>query len=501
MQSAAPTMDIRVPLKKKIVEEVFNAHSAADWSILIYDLSTAMIMANIFEPSEFIEHNIVIPKRIEERREPAEFPAVYFTRGDAQTVRLINNEFKAKMYQSFIVCLLERCEGLDPAIRSKVVDVDFIPFEQRVFKATPRQVFSVARTLKSMFSVNYSTSVTRETGEMLECMMSGEERKGELIILDRSVDLYTPLLHFYTFRTLLEDLEIEDMEAFTKEYMDDKIWLVVKNAHLGAVNMLLKSQAQLLSKGAQRLEDNPTSKDLREAVFRAPAAAQAKKALSRMIDLAHKCYEHFEYLSGITELEQSLATGYDKEGRKFKPETNEILELVNDKEVRRQDKLRILLLLRAGGYNFRMDEAERLRSAGFEEEEFNLGFPNHSSFSPMKEKREYKFDVSRYEPVLADILKSFIENRRGHVPISSLTRTQTALKSLRKSHLMSIKKDVMSKKLYCVYIIGGVTFEEIRIVNELSESLGVEIIIGSEEIVTPHEFIEIAKKRLRSIPV
>jgi syntaxin-binding protein 1 len=488
-------MDIRVPLKKKIVEEVFSAHSAADWTILVYDFSTAVIMANLFEPSEFIEHNIVVPKRIEERRNAAEFPVVYFIRGDNQSVRQINNEFRTKMYQSFIVCSLERCEGLDPMIHSKVVDVDFVPFEQRVFRAGPQQIYSVGKTLNSMFSVNYSTSATREVAEMLERMMSGEERRGELIVLDRSVDLYTPLLHFYTFRSLLEELEIEDMEALTKEYMDDKIWLMVKNVHLGAVNAVLKTQAQLLSKGAQKLEDKPTSKDLMEAVFKAPAAAQAKKTLSKMIDLVRKCYEHFEHLASVTELEQSLATGYDKEGKRFKPNLGDILEFVKDKEIQRLDKLRILLLLRADGYGFQMNEAEMLKQMGLSEEEFSPSFPNHSCFKPLREKREYKFDVSRYEPILADVLKNFIESKTGHVTITSLTRTQGSVKSLRKSRLLSIKKDVMSKKLYCVYIIGSVTFEEIRVVNELSEALGVEIIIGAEEIVTTRRFIELIKPR------
>lgn len=483
-------MDVPELLKKKIIEDVFKAQNTTEWSVLIYDSSAATILKSFFVRSEFINHNIVISQRIEESRDPADFPVIYFVRGKEEVVKMINKDFKDKLYPSYIVCLLEKCEGLDPLIKTKIVDVDFIPFEQRVFKSAPWQLYSVAKTLGSMFSVSYGGSMSRSVGEMVNAMIADVDRKGELIILDRSMDLFSPLLHFFTFRTLLEDLEEEDMRAFSKEYIRDKIWEEVKNAHLGEVNSILRSHAHTLSKIAQKLDTKVDNKDLMKMVLGAPAAAKTKESLSKILGMAQKCYDRFDYLSKFNEVEQCLATGYDKEGNKWKMKIDKVFENLSDKGIDKLDKVRILLLLKASGYQLQQNEVDFLQHAGFSDDEINLEFENHENFIPLREKTDHKYEVSRYEPVLANVLKSFIGKTKGHIQVNRLTDASASLKSLRKSYLLSVKKDVSSRKLYCVYITGGLTFEEIRVVYELSDSLGVEIVIGSDKIITPKSYIE-----------
>lgn len=492
-------MDICSLLKKKIVEDVFKAQSATEWSVLVYDSAAASILKSFFVKSEFINHNIVISQRIEEPREAVDFPVIYFVRGGEDAVVAINRDFKDKVYPSYVVCLLEESSGLDPLIKTKIVDVDFIAVEQRVFRSTARQLYSVARTLDAMFSVNYSGSMCRGVGEMVESLMSGEKRKGELIILDRSMDLFSPLLHFFTFRTLLEDLGVEDMEEFSKEYMYDKIWEEVRNTHLGEVNSVLRSQAHMLSKVAQKLDTRVENKDLMKMVLEAPAAARTKESLSRILGMAQRCYDKFDYLSKFNEIEQCVVTGYDKEGDRWKMRIDKVFECLNDKGIDRSDKVRLLLLLKASGYQLQQNEVRLLKHGGFSSEEIELEFENHSNFVPLREKTDYRYDISRYEPVVSNVLRSFIGKSKGHLQVNSLTRTGSSLRSLRKSYLLSVKKDVSSRKLYCVYIMGGLTYEEIRVAYELSESLGVEIVIGSDRIMTAKSYIEDLKCRKAGI--
>nr|AGE95537.1 sec1-like syntaxin-binding protein [Encephalitozoon cuniculi] len=488
-------MDILSLLKKKIIEDVFKVHPDAEWSVLVYDSYAASILKNFFVKSEFINHNIVISQRIEEKREPVDFPVIYFVKGEDDVVKMINKDFEGRLYPTYTACVLEECEGLQPLIKVLRVDVDFIPFEQKVFRAMPKQLYSVAKTLNTMFNVSYTGSTCRSLGEMAEKMMGDEERKGELIILDRSIDLFTPLLHFFTFRTLLEDLEIENMEVFEKEYMGDRVWESVKNVHLGEVNSILRNQAQMLSKVAQRLDTKVDNKDLMKMVLEAPAAAKTKESLGKILGLAQKCYDRFDYLSRFNEIEQLLATGYDKSGNKWKMKIDDVFEYFRSSRIERSDKVRILLLLKANGYQLQETEMDLLRGMGFRDEEIRITFDNHENFVPLRGTGDYKYEVSRYEPVLSNVLRSFIGKQKGHFQINRLTSSRTPLKSLRKSHLLSVKKDISCQKLYCVYIAGGVTFEEIRVAYEVGESLGVEIVVGSDKIITPRSYVEYLKAR------
>ncbi|KAG5859482.1 Sec1-like protein [Encephalitozoon hellem] len=488
-------MDILDLLKKKIIKDVFEVHPDAEWSVLIYDSYAASILKNFFVKSEFISHNIVISQRIEEHRERVDFPVIYFVKGDEGVVGMINKDFEDRLYPSYAVCMLSECQGFQPLIKAKRVDVDFAPFEQKVFKALPKQLYSVARTLNTAFNVSYSGSVCRSLGEMVEKMMGDEERKGELIILDRSIDLFAPLLHFFTFRTLLEDLGIENMEEFERKYMGDKIWESVKNAHLGEVNSILRNHAHMLSKVAQKLDTKVDNKDLMKMVLEAPAAAKTKESLSKILALAQKCYDRFDYLSRFNEIEQLLATGYDKSGNKWNVKVEEVFECLKSSRIERDDKIRILLLLKANGYQLQKNEVDLLKSMGLKDEEIGITFDNHENFVPLRGPGSYKYEVSRYEPVLANVLRSFIGKQKGHLQISRLTSSRTHLKSLRKSHLLSVKKEISYQKLYCVYITGGITFEEIRTAYEVGESLGVEIVVGSDNIITPRSYMEQLKSK------
>ncbi|KAM0671562.1 Sec1-like intracellular trafficking protein [Ordospora colligata] len=483
-------MDLPEILKKKIIDDVFRSHHDAEWSLLIYDSHAAAIMKNIFVKSEFINHSIVISQRIEEQRTPVDFPVIYFVRGEEDIANVINKDFESKMYSSFVVYTLERCEWLNPLIKTKIVDIDFVAVEQRVFRCTPDQLYSVGKTLNSMFNVSYSGYVCKKSAEIFDEASQNDSRRGEMIILDRSVDLFSPFMHFFTFRTLLEDLEVEEVDVFSQEYMRDRIWESVRGVHLGEVNETLRHHAHLLSKIAQKLDTKVDSKELMKMVLDAPAASKTKESLSKLIRMAQKCYNKFDYLSKFVGIEQQLSTGYESDGTKWKMKVDEVFKYLCNRRIEKPDRVRILILLKANGYRLQENEKEMLKHAGFTSKEIELEFKNQELFVPLKEKIDHRYEVSRYEPVLSNVLRSFIEKKQGHVDITCLTHSRAHLKSLRKSYLLSVKKDVLHKKVYCVYIIGGMTFEEIRVVYELSEILGVEIIIGSDKIIVPRSYTE-----------
>ncbi|ORD97589.1 hypothetical protein HERIO_547 [Hepatospora eriocheir] len=56
-----------------------------------------------------------------------------------------------------------------------------------------------------------------------------------------------------------------------------------------------------------------------------------------------------------------------------------------------------------------------------------------------------------------------------------------------------------NKKMIAVYIKDGITIEECRIVYDLSQYLGVDIILGSDKILKPAEIINDLRSRLEKL--
>ncbi|EOB11354.1 Protein sly1 [Nosema bombycis CQ1] len=197
-------MDLKKSQKNKIINDVFKGDSNSEWSILIYDQSTAKIMTNLFTQSELITHNIVLSQRIEEKREKADFPVVYFVLCTKENLKIINQEYDQNQYNSFRVCSLNQTNDIDlnPNIPFKIIFMNYVALEDKVFLSSIPDIYSVANTLNLNFYVEFTLkSLEFECKKLDESF--GEERNGKILIFDRSLDLFTPLGHFFTFQAFL----------------------------------------------------------------------------------------------------------------------------------------------------------------------------------------------------------------------------------------------------------------------------------------------------------
>lgn len=479
-------MDLKKIQKSKIINEVFKGEENTEWSVLVYDKSAARVMTTLFTQSELISHNIVIAQRIEEEREQADFPVVYFVECTEENCKIVNEDFKSQKYSSYTVCSLNKPEGINELIRTKRIYMNYLAVEDRVFLSSIPDIYSVANTLNAKFFVEYTNKDLRKDCEELDDCFEGEDRNGKVIVFDRSIDLYTPILHFFTFQAFLEDLELTDMGKIYDEYGDTKLWKEVRHSHIGDLNNIFKTYAHDVSANMKKLEGEVDTKELMKMVLSAPETIKTNEMLKEFFQLAERCYESFNYLSLFNELEQTIATGFDKTKKKVKVNGEEVFEVLSNTNVEKEDKQRLFYLYGFSGYKYQENELDKLKTVGLGD----LRNPEVGHFTPIKYNYKYEYQVSRFEPTVSVILKEYISNKKKLTDFYKLKKGTNPIKSLRKSYLLSVKSEIHRKRIYIIYIRGGVTYPEIASISKLTDLLGIEFVIGSDCILKPKDFLK-----------
>lgn len=482
-------MDVKNSLKQKIIKTVLNSIKDSDWSVLVYDRSCAIILKNLFTKSEFITYNIVMSQYIDEERDTADFPVIYFVKCLKNVSKIINSDYLNKKYTSFMVCTLVEPEDLNSEIKWVHVHVNFVGIEDRVFISSVQDLYSVGDVLNTYFYVEYTNKNLKSECEYLDTKFREKTRSGKLIVFDRCIDMYTPFLHFYTFQSMLEDINITDMTKIYEEYGSTKLWKDVRHVHLGDMSEILKSYLHNVTSSRKKLDGNVNTKDLMKMVMDAPETFKTNEMLKLFFNLVEKCYEKFDYLATFSEIEQTISSGIDKNRKKSWVSVDDMMKCLCNKNIDMDDKLRLMYLYIFSGNDFTDTKKTKLVKNGFRNENFDVSYENISQFKPLVYPYKYEYEVSRYEPTISVILREYLKNNKKVVDIFSLEREKKSEQSLRRSALISVKKDVKTENIYCIYIKGGVTYAEMACIYKLSDEMGIEFLIGSDKIIRPKEFI------------
>lgn len=476
-------MNLKKLQKQKIIDEVFKGQNDTDWSVLVYDKEAAKVMTNLFTQSELITHNIVIAQRIEEVREKAEFPVVYFLFYSKETEAVIRKDLEAERYLAYTACFLNEFDLAHEAIQTKRIFMDFTSLEDKLFISSILGIHAVAKTLGIEFYVEYTDKRLQGECEALDSHFEGEDRKGKVLVFDRSIDPYTPLLHFFTFQALLEDLEVMDMEKIYNDFGDTRLWREVRYAHLGELNDIFKTYAHDVSANMKKLEGEVNTKELMKMVLSAPETLKTNEMLRLFFDLAERCYDSFGTLKPLIEIEQTVATGMDKAKRKARPKVEDVLGVLEDKRLDREDKMRLLYLLKLNGFNLGEEGLDKLSKMGLV-----VGDPPVEA--PFKYDYKFEYEVSRFEPTVSVVVREYLLKKKKLIDFFRLQREANPIKSLRKTQLLSVKPGVHKKKVYIVYIKGGVSYAELASIQKLTDLIGCEFVVGSDRIIKARDVIK-----------
>lgn len=215
-----------------------------------------------------------------------------------------------------------------------------------------------------------------------------------MLLLDRTEDHVTPPLHFCTYQALVNDLlDVRDGNIITIKSKDgnskdvllnekDELWMKFRHMHiaevLGGLTEYLENikarnpQAVKLASG----DDGTTIQDMGKFVKAMPEYQAQLDVYSQHLQIAQACMSHIQangqsLLNLITNIEQTLATGFDENGKTVRlPLIMESLvdEMTTDDV---QLKLRLVLILIASQRE-KMNAADLERvctAAGFTDEQ------------------------------------------------------------------------------------------------------------------------------------
>eukprot|EP00475_Leptophrys_vorax_P009679 TRINITY_DN1640_c0_g1_i2.p1 TRINITY_DN1640_c0_g1~~TRINITY_DN1640_c0_g1_i2.p1 ORF type:complete len:647 (+),score=199.54 TRINITY_DN1640_c0_g1_i2:196-1941(+) len=192
------------------------------------------------------------------------------------------------------------------------------------------------------------------------------EMRGTLLILDRSLDPISPLMHEYTYQAMVNDvLNVEGaVVTLTKTasgvsedskgpfLLDDEedLFKEMRHQHISEVTQEVTSRFNKFK------AQNATAKfqgtdDVKEMLAVAKALPQYRaemKKYTKHMTLAEACFDAFDErkLRDISHLEQDMATGVDEDGKKTtkKQLQERLVEKIQSRDIRTIEKLRLLMI-------------------------------------------------------------------------------------------------------------------------------------------------------------
>ncbi|KAI1316911.1 vacuolar sorting protein VPS33/slp1 [Mortierella claussenii] len=365
-----------------------------------------------------------------------------------------------------------------------------------------------------------------------------QQGQGTILVLDRSIDVAAAIVHEFTYQAMINDLlPIEDGTKYTYEIENaagdsepasvvidesDQVFMEIRHAHIVETLSTLTSNFNKFVADNEALrgdKDKVASlRNMKDQLANLPQFQDMKAKYSTHIHMAKECMKIFETFK-INELglvEQQLATGETVDGHLPKQVLAEMVPLLDDLQVSKMDRIRLLMLymicregIRAEDREILFDHAkisegnaEAIRNLGLLGVNVERGGSNAKTkkkpFYPRKkqEDEEQPYDLSRYITKVKKIVEEHINGTLDQTLYPYTTEAPTditdATKSLRKTPQPTWEKKRPNVKgsRVLVFIAGGITYSEIRAMHELCHSMGRDIIIGSTHIITPRQFIQ-----------
>lgn len=363
--------------------------------------------------------------------------------------------------------------------------------------------------------------------------------------------------HTCVFEITNNEQQKEEKKAILSE--DDTLWVKYRHLHIQDVHEMVKNEIAVFSEqnAVARLQKknilNPT-----EALDALRSLPQYESMIEKYWLHVYLCNSCFKLLQkknivDIGVIEQDLCCNVDRNGKEltFNKNTAGVHTVINNEEYEQEEKARVLLLYFINYVNISeydkmkiIESAQlglfmqkiikeflqlKIHSNNIYIDSNNLtGNKVHHILEKNKEKIKYyknvakkaKYELSRHEPNIKDLILQIHNNTlnkthfhfvdatynkncspgssaKGMTDISEVEQRQNVSRGTVWNFNTSgkkLKKNEKKKKIL-IFIIGGITYSEIKYVYELSNQLHMDIYIGGTSVLTANTIFSQFKNR------
>jgi syntaxin-binding protein 1 len=428
------------------------------WMVLVVDKKSMRAISAAIGMYDIMERKVTLVEDIEKKRAPfKDMGAIYLLAPTEDSVNRLIADFEKPLYGNtcFVFFLgripekqiekIKQCRPLVKRLKAlSEANVDFLAKELRAFHFDMRRAFndvyvrrgrskieyrmaekliSICSTLNEYPHIRYANEspTAQALAKTLDVKLnqflknddfwfhgdanhSGRER-ATLLILDRKDDCLTPLMHDFTYQSMVMDLldvrddkitlDQENPQA-EDDYMDedydsdeddddederkepepspqrsknakdillnenDAVWVELRGKHIAQVINTLSDRCREMvnsdTSGFSNKEKGETMSltQMANALKALPEYREVMEKLSEHMQIAHKCMDRLNTsgLLELSELEQTLATGQTEEGAK--PKLEDIMgqvtkQLKTLKDARSRFRLLMLTIVSQGG--------------------------------------------------------------------------------------------------------------------------------------------------------
>lgn len=382
--------------QRKFLREVIGCTDT--WKVLVLDDAATAIISAALTMYDIMEQRVTIVEKLSKSRQPfPEMDVVYLVSPNMKATNAIVDDFATRGRPKYgnvhifytdtigadVIAAIQSNATLVSKIKTfKEVNIEYLVQEScayhlnmpntlaKLYGALPdpaypallgRKLATLCITLNEHPCIRYqaSSAAAREIATSLHQTLvlykranptvsfNGDDvhqdrERAQLLICDRTFDPLTPLMHEYTYQSMVYDLlPVEDGNVITystqtnrgetlekKALLNeaDELWVEFRHQHIAKVIETVKARLQevlqtsasaALAKGSG---GDMSMSEMSVAVKGLSEFQQSTAKINQHVDIAQRCMNTFteQNLMNLSRAEQTIATGFDEDGNEVK---------------------------------------------------------------------------------------------------------------------------------------------------------------------------------------